>query len=150
MSKENRSSDTDPNIYSHIRKCNYCKKNFCTDHRSFTDHECSHKDNFDIVSIECLKCKKTLKMYKNEDEDIILNKHYEICSNIYDKKENICKKIGCKTKLVFSNTYNCKKCNLDVCMNHRFEEEHFCKSLLEKEDGLSQLSMNVLVKRMKL
>ena len=131
-------------------KCSYCKNIFCTDHRSFTDHKCSHIMDLDVISIDCPKCNVTLKMFKKENEKSILKKHYENCSNKNEKKEEICGKIGCKTKLVFSNTYKCKKCNLDVCMQHRFEEEHYCRSLFETDNGLSKIGINILTKNLKI
>ena len=131
-------------------KCSYCKNIFCTNHRSFTDHNCSRVMDLDIISIECPKCNKSLKMYRKDNEGLILKKHDETCTIKCEKIEKVCDRIGCKTKLIFSNTYTCKKCNLDVCISHRFEEEHFCESLLKKENNLSQLGINLLTKNLKL
>lgn len=110
--------------------CRYCKKNYCLEHSSPIYHECKNTKDLDLISIECPTCNITIKLYHNEDKKDILEIHNKNCTKISNKLYKKCGKISCTNKMTYSNTFRCKYCDKDVCLQHRFQEEHECSSKL--------------------
>lgn len=130
-------------------ECKLCNKNYCLNHKTFETHFCKFIKNTNIISIECPKCKLSIKMYESEDKNQKLEIHFISCFGIPKSNFKKCSKKTCNNKLTFSNTFLCKFCNENVCLSHRFQEEHLCKSLFDNENVLGELGINVLMKNMK-
>lgn len=44
-----------------------------------------------------------------------------------------CQSRNCSTKITDVNYFKCPKCKMDLCLKHRFEDEHNCKPITETE-----------------
>lgn len=63
-----------------------------------------------------------------EEEKAVLTRHERSGSCDPAKKQKPrCPVKRCKEVLTFSNCNTCKKCNLKVCLKHRFPSDHLCK-----------------------
>ena len=114
--------------------CDICKRKLCLLHRSYAAHTCAGENSKDITSIDCPICGKSVKFSQAQSTkvDEIWEEHYLTnCSREKAplKITKICFKSSCTTVLGLSNIYRCKKCNKDVCLQHRVPEEHSCISL---------------------
>lgn len=103
---------------------------YCLEHRSYKQHQCPHGDNQGVTVVICPLCAKGVRLVPDEDPNITWESHVNtVCDpKNYEKvtKKRKCPVVGCKEVLVFSNTVNCKDCNVDHCLKHRFGPDHKC------------------------
>uniref|UniRef100_A0A1J3HI11 Zinc finger AN1 and C2H2 domain-containing stress-associated protein 11 n=1 Tax=Noccaea caerulescens TaxID=107243 RepID=A0A1J3HI11_NOCCA len=110
--------------------CDRCLQVFCLDHRSYMKHSCPKGDREDVTVVICPLCAKGVRLNPNEDPNITWEKHVNTdCDpSNYEKatKKKKCPVPRCKEQLTFSNTINCRDCNTDHCLKHRFGPDHAC------------------------
>lgn len=114
-------------------KCKDCQKYHCQPHAN--DHACLQSRDKKVL--QCPTCLKPITYYGNQDPNEVWVTHYntnclqqaDYTKNAQSKKEvSRCAHNRCPTKLTDINKHNCKDCNLDFCLKHRFGFEHDCKS----------------------
>ncbi|EAS06423.1 AN1-type zinc finger protein (macronuclear) [Tetrahymena thermophila SB210] len=86
-------------------QCSECNKNFCQNHRYQQDHNCE-------------------KLHAQKKEIDIHNAH----------KAPKCPVKGCKNVLSIVNEFTCEICKTRVCLTHRYEDAHECKSSKNNKD----------------
>jgi len=113
--------------------CNFCNKTFCLDHRDVKSHACPKGHSGDTRAIICPVCSKTLNFDAGSTTgDEHWNMHFatECKPENYGKaksdKSKTCETKGCREKLTAINTYKCKTCRRELCLKHRFEDQHEC------------------------
>eukprot|EP01068_Selenidium_serpulae_P007729 Selendium_serpulae@DN4790_c0_g1_i1.p2 len=47
-------------------------------------------------------------------------------------RKDVCPVKGCREHLTTINKFRCRKCNVDVCLGHRFETDHPCTDWSKK------------------
>lgn len=148
-------------------KCNHCLKLYCQSHFHYSAHKCSphylrsNSKGVDISSMECPLCLKSIKYDKNrigtdnnciEDHiSLIWESHYETECLHQNPKQSVkasCGKPGCRNILGPSNTFNCPKCRVVVCMSHRMPEDHNC-SVTIREQRLKAIQSAPTTKKIK-
>eukprot|EP00930_Biecheleria_cincta_P099130 TRINITY_DN90777_c0_g1_i1.p2 TRINITY_DN90777_c0_g1~~TRINITY_DN90777_c0_g1_i1.p2 ORF type:complete len:164 (-),score=23.25 TRINITY_DN90777_c0_g1_i1:132-623(-) len=114
-------------------QCDACNKTYCSQHFKYEDHDCPkgacEKDRRVIV---CPLCSAAVPLRPGEDENSVFEQH-AVSGSCNPKvsavaKPNRCPVKGCKEKLTFSNSCNCGTCGLKVCLKHRFEDQHECRT----------------------
>mmetsp|Transcript_73288 Transcript_73288/g.203102 ORF Transcript_73288/g.203102 Transcript_73288/m.203102 type:complete len:399 (+) Transcript_73288:43-1239(+) len=111
--------------------CDACDGTFCLAHRTYTGHACTRADAGNATAISCPLCAKTIRLEGDEDPNVTFERHMKgDCdpeSRTKRTKKKRCGAKGCREKLVFSNRVTCPKCHMDVCLRHRFDDDHDCK-----------------------
>mmetsp|Transcript_2243 Transcript_2243/g.3043 ORF Transcript_2243/g.3043 Transcript_2243/m.3043 type:complete len:307 (+) Transcript_2243:31-951(+) len=151
-------------------KCNHCFKFYCQNHFHYSAHTCSphylrsNSKGVDISSMECPLCLKSIKYDKNligttdnsiENQiSLIWQSHYETDCLHQIPKQNVkasCGKLGCKNILGPSNTFNCPKCRVVVCMSHRMPEDHNCSNTIREQrlKAVQASSTSIVSKKIK-
>lgn len=107
---------------------------FCLEHRTYTAHSCTAAEGRNSTIIVCPLCAKAVKLPPGSDVHAVFEAHTRegACDPTnYDKvhKRPKCPAAGCKEKLSFSNTYECKTCLLRVCLKHRHGDDHGCAAV---------------------
>lgn len=102
------------------------------EHRSYKSHSCpnSEIDNRKVVVCEICSTAIETTGHIGDDEKKLLERHEK--SGVCDpkkKKKATCPVRRCKEVLTFSNTADCKKCHVKVCLKHRFAADHDCGKL---------------------
>eukprot|EP01017_Pseudomicrothorax_dubius_P042864 TRINITY_DN7055_c0_g1_i2.p1 TRINITY_DN7055_c0_g1~~TRINITY_DN7055_c0_g1_i2.p1 ORF type:complete len:202 (+),score=28.43 TRINITY_DN7055_c0_g1_i2:143-748(+) len=134
-------------------KCNYCKKEFCFDHKDAEVHKCEHAQKGNVIALICPICKIVIKTDEPGKADELMNIHLETACNASQgnvkptENHKKCSVSGCKTKLYSVNTYICKKCDQILCLAHRYEDDHNCRrrlgggsSRVNLEEKVAQIS----------
>jgi len=113
--------------------CKYCEKLFCLDHKEPTSHNCEKSNFGDRKALVCPLCQTTLYYEVGQSSETeVWNKHNtmecRLRKNLKKNGENqqFCAAKACKTKLTSVNIFKCKNCGKEVCLKHRFEEDHEC------------------------
>ncbi|KAI8976078.1 hypothetical protein BDB01DRAFT_844564 [Pilobolus umbonatus] len=74
----------------------------------------------------CPICDKPVPVKRGHDPNIRMNDHIQSgCADLEVKKDNICCKKGCVTKLLVP--MKCSDCGLNFCVKHRLEIDHECQ-----------------------
>jgi len=113
--------------------CKFCTKIYCLDHRSTSCHDCPKSNMGDTQVVICPVCLKTLSFDAGKmSQDEYWNIHSATDCNpanyqkVKEEQSKRCPGKGCKVKMTPLNTYKCRGCRKDVCLKHRFEEDHDC------------------------
>lgn len=122
--------------------CDTCTKTYCLAHRSYATHKCKSKS---VTSMECPICIKTVKFIEAQDPNEVWEAHYlnECTQKAPDKSQQValtCGKVGCAAKLGFSNSFECPKCSVNVCLNHRMPDDHNCIGCSGDPAAISRLA----------
>lgn len=115
-------------------KCDYCHRDYCLEHRSYTCHGCKGAESKDFTSTDCPMCGKSIRFSKSQDPNLIWEEHYlHGCTQQPQQKvSKKCARSDCRTILGPSNTFSCPKCRQEVCIAHRFAEDHNCAKVLRE------------------
>ena len=113
--------------------CDYCKLKLCLQHKNYENHECAGLKGKSMTSIDCPICSKSVKFTENQNADEIWAQHYSAdCTKKpapeKSKQSVKCAIPLCSTTLGISNSYECPKCKIKVCLPHRMPEDHGCSS----------------------
>ncbi|MEW5298137.1 MAG: hypothetical protein WDW36_001290 [Sanguina aurantia] len=114
--------------------CDCCKRTFCLEHRTYTSHSCTAAEGRSTTIIVCPLCAKAVKLPPGADVHAVFEAHTRQggCDPAnYDRvhKRPKCPAAGCKEKLGFSNTYECRACLTKVCLKHRHGGDHGCAAI---------------------
>ena len=110
-------------------KCDLCFKIVCLAHKTYAAHSCVAGLSKDMTSLDCPVCGVAIKFSKAEDADAVWQRHYT-AKGCKPKSVVAPKKCPCCISILGpSNTWNCPKCSLDVCLTHRLPEDHHCKAI---------------------
>jgi len=111
-------------------QCDCCSRTFCLEHRTYRSHACPSAKETGNETIVCPLCARAIKLGGDEDANQAWERHQrEGCDTAnYAKvhKKPRCPASGCKEKLNSVNTYRCKDCGIEVCLKHRFPNDHGC------------------------
>lgn len=113
--------------------CKFCVKPYCLDHRDTTSHACVNGNAGDIKAIICPVCLKTLKYDSSkytENEYFQLHNASDCDASRYaqvmKERSKRCPVAGCNTRITFMNRYECGKCKQELCLKHRYQDQHVC------------------------
>ena len=120
-------------------RCNLCEQYFCIDHIRYDDHKCPSAHKYDNVVIVCKYCDQSVQLIPDVDPKIIVEEHLRYNCNPSKKHTKICPVRGCKQKLYAVNTIKCEKCGKEVCLKHRFPEDHNCQPPIQKPTFFGKL-----------
>ena len=120
--------------------CDCCASVFCLDHRSYDAHECPSAGSNDRRVLECPVCRDLVHWTMEQDVNVVWEDHVRVkqCTSerfqrqlqhqqaTKKKKKERCAADKCREILVPSNRFHCTACNQQVCLKHRFENDHDC------------------------
>mmetsp|Transcript_90580 Transcript_90580/g.157201 ORF Transcript_90580/g.157201 Transcript_90580/m.157201 type:complete len:176 (-) Transcript_90580:110-637(-) len=109
-------------------QCDCCKQFYCVAHWTYEAHSCPKATGRDCRVIICPLCKNSVRLVAGEEVSVTFARHRDSkdCSKKVKKK---CPAPGCKETLGIANTFHCPRCDQDVCLRHRFEDDHPCKKV---------------------
>lgn len=111
-------------------KCDCCHQIFCLEHRTYQKHACTQSGSKETSTIVCPVCAKAVKLSAADDPNVVFERHTrsDCDPSNYAKvhQRPRCPAHGCREKLGAINTYTCKECGKQVCLKHRFAEDHQC------------------------
>lgn len=111
-------------------KCDCCNRVFCLEHRTYQKHACLKSGSRETNTIVCPICAKAIKLSAADDPNTVFERHTrQGCDpSNYAKvhQRPRCPAQGCREKLGAINTYTCKECGKQVCLKHRFAQDHQC------------------------
>lgn len=115
-------------------KCNYCQRDYCLEHRLYACHGCEGAESKDITSTDCPMCANSIRFSKSQDPNLVWEEHYtHHCTQQPKKKTSKkCARGDCRAILGPSNAFSCPKCRQEVCITHRFAEDHNCAQALRE------------------
>lgn len=111
-------------------ECDRCNKTFCQDHFKYELHKCPKTHASDRQSIVCPQCSKCLSTIKGvvtpEVANRIIDRHLSLPGECKPTLTEKCPLKGCRQKLTTIQKFDCSKCKITVCINHRLPESHHC------------------------
>ncbi|CAK79425.1 unnamed protein product (macronuclear) [Paramecium tetraurelia] len=116
-------------------ECSLCKDVYCQEHRTQEAHECP-KLSIKKSVILCPLCKKGLCYTSDQNENTIWEEHFEKDCPQQPKEKKVCP--ICKDKLTDVTNFKCKDCGMEVCLKHRYREDHKCPTLKKIESQENQ------------
>ncbi|GMH18712.1 hypothetical protein Nepgr_020553 [Nepenthes gracilis] len=119
--------------------CDACRRVFCLEHRSYTQHNCPRANGQDVTVVICPLCAQGVRLIPEQDPNISWEVHVNTdCDpSNYDKatKKRKCPASSCREALTFSNSIKCRDCGVDHCLKHRFGPDHKCPGPRKPETG---------------
>jgi len=122
-------------------KCDSCKKIFCTDHFSYSNHNCTESYRKDNQVPVCPLCNIPIAVKKGVQPDLVVGQHIdEECQSDPAKKKrkkssNRCSKKGCKQIELIP--FKCERCHKNHCVRHRLDTDHDCEGFQGTGRGMS-------------
>lgn len=111
-------------------KCDCCSRVYCLQHRTYASHTCEKAGSQETSTIVCPICAKAVKLNATDDPYAVFDRHTQTdCdptnyAKVHQRPR--CPVKGCREKLGAINTYTCKECSSQVCLKHRFPDDHQC------------------------
>lgn len=105
--------------------CDGCNLKYCISHRCYRSHNCK-KVPKGIQVITCPLCGTGIDIENEEEADSLWNMHYHSAKCIKKQVDIFCANPNCKQKLNLCNTFECINCKKQVCLQHRFSDQHKC------------------------
>lgn len=113
-------------------RCDVCDKLYCLTHRSYREHDCAAAGSKDHRAIVCPLCAQSINFVDGEDVNRRFEQHCATeCapeSRAGRVRKPRCPAVGCREKLVTSNTAICGTCRKQFCLAHRYVDAHTCSS----------------------
>lgn len=113
-------------------KCDACTSIYCTDHVSYTNHNCPSAYKKDVQVPVCPLCNKPVPKKRGDPPDVAVGLHIdnecqsEIKSKVFS---NRCTFKGCKVKEMIP--VHCTDCSQNFCLRHRHPPDHNCIGVQE-------------------
>lgn len=110
--------------------CDCCSRVYCLQHRTYASHNCEKAGSQDTSTSVCPICAKAVKLKATDDPYAVFDRHAQTdCdpanyAKVHQRPR--CPSKGCREKLGTINTYTCKECSSQVCLKHRFPDDHQC------------------------
>ncbi|TNV87394.1 hypothetical protein FGO68_gene889 [Halteria grandinella] len=118
-------------------ECDGCKVIFCTEHARAEDHKCRLPSDYDsIIVIICPICEMRIKLKKKDDPNEAWNRHSldgTCAPKLHAGGKQVMRKCmaeKCYVRLNSINSVSCAKCLKEVCLKHRFEDDHQCTHIV--------------------
>lgn len=111
-------------------ECEYCKEKFCLTHRTPESHECQVGVRLQqrVSTTKCPKCSKVLRVPPlGNPESVLFDHSLNKCHPEVDSL--ICAALNCRIQIKPSNSITCSTCRKKVCLKHRYEDAHQCRSI---------------------
>lgn len=111
-------------------KCDACKKIFCSNHMTYTKHNCSSAYQKNVQVPVCPLCNKPVPIQRGTLPDIAVGNHIDNdCKSdqAQERKKvftNKCSMKGCKIKEIVPVI--CSECGQNFCFKHRHTVDHSC------------------------
>ncbi|XP_026517497.1 AN1-type zinc finger protein 2B-like, partial [Terrapene carolina triunguis] len=111
-------------------KCDACEQIFCTDHITYTQHQCTSAYKKDVQVPVCPLCNIPIPVRKGEMPDVVVGQHIDqdCKSDPAQRKRKIftnkCLKPGCKQREMMKVI--CDQCHGNFCLKHRHPLDHDC------------------------
>ncbi|XP_072945636.1 AN1-type zinc finger protein 2A-like [Epargyreus clarus] len=112
-------------------KCDACKEVFCSDHFSYTNHECKESNARDVQVPVCPLCGTPVPGKRGEPPDVAVGAHIDnqcMSDPARERRKKVftnrCSLKGCKTKEMVPLI--CGECSLNFCLRHRHMTDHAC------------------------
>lgn len=118
-------------------QCEFCKKTFCLEHFEPKNHGCPDMNAKDKRVLLCPLCNAAVRIQHPQSPTEVWEKHSRSteCSSAASRpqpRKDICPVKGCREQLTTINKFQCRKCNTEVCLGHRFETDHSCAEWAKK------------------
>ncbi|CAM9420087.1 unnamed protein product [Chrysoparadoxa australica] len=112
-------------------ECDCCQQVFCLTHRTYKEHDCPKSAGKDMQAISCPLCSKTIKLTGDQDANAVWAAHSATDCQPHTSakpkpKKKRCPVSGCKEKLGPTNTTQCTRCHMKLCLTHRYPDAHAC------------------------
>uniref|UniRef100_A0A8C3HH49 AN1-type domain-containing protein n=1 Tax=Chrysemys picta bellii TaxID=8478 RepID=A0A8C3HH49_CHRPI len=114
-------------------KCDACEQIFCTDHITYTQHQCTSAYKKDVQVPVCPLCNIPIPVRKGEMPDVVVGQHIDrdCKSDPAQRKRKIftnkCLKPGCKQREMMKVI--CDQCHGNFCLKHRHPLDHDCNGV---------------------
>ncbi|XP_043360704.1 AN1-type zinc finger protein 2B isoform X3 [Dermochelys coriacea] len=114
-------------------KCDACEQIFCTDHITYTQHQCTSAYKKDVQVPVCPLCNIPIPVRKGEMPDAVVGEHIDrdCKSDPAQRKRKIftnkCLKPGCKQREMMKVI--CDQCHGNFCLKHRHPLDHDCNGV---------------------
>ncbi|XP_074823088.1 AN1-type zinc finger protein 2B isoform X1 [Natator depressus] len=114
-------------------KCDACEQIFCTDHITYTQHQCTSAYKKDVQVPVCPLCNIPIPVKKGEMPDAVVGEHIDrdCKSDPAQRKRKIftnkCLKPGCKQREMMKVI--CDQCHGNFCLKHRHPLDHDCNGV---------------------
>uniref|UniRef100_A0A8C0HAP5 Zinc finger AN1-type containing 2B n=1 Tax=Chelonoidis abingdonii TaxID=106734 RepID=A0A8C0HAP5_CHEAB len=111
-------------------KCDACEQIFCTDHITYTQHQCTSAYKKDVQVPVCPLCSIPIPVQKGQMPDVVVGQHIDrdCKSDPAQRKRKIftnkCLKPGCKQREMMKVI--CDQCHGNFCLKHRHPLDHDC------------------------
>jgi len=107
-------------------KCDACKGIFCTDHISYTSHNCPSAYKKNIQVPVCPLCNVPISIKRGDPPDLVVGLHIDNDCKESRRKifSNKCSSKGCKVKEMVP--VKCSECGANFCLKHRHPTDHAC------------------------
>ncbi|XP_050773123.1 AN1-type zinc finger protein 2B isoform X1 [Gopherus flavomarginatus] len=111
-------------------KCDACEQIFCTNHITYTQHQCTSAYKKDVQVPVCPLCSIPIPVQKGQMPDVVVGQHIDrhCKSDPAQRKRKIftnkCLKPGCKQREMMKVI--CDQCHGDFCLKHRHPLDHDC------------------------
>ncbi|XP_075789036.1 AN1-type zinc finger protein 2B isoform X2 [Pelodiscus sinensis] len=111
-------------------KCDACEQIFCTDHITYSQHQCTSAYKKDVQVPVCPLCNTPIPVSKGEMPDRVVGEHIDrdCKSDPAQRKRKIftnkCLKPGCKQREMMKVI--CDQCHGNFCLKHRHPLDHQC------------------------
>ncbi|XP_067385540.1 AN1-type zinc finger protein 2B isoform X2 [Emydura macquarii macquarii] len=111
-------------------KCDACEQIFCTDHITYTQHQCTSAYKKDVQVPVCPLCNIPIPVRRGEMPDVVVGEHIDrdCKSDPAQRKRKIftnkCLKAGCKQREMMKVI--CDQCHGNFCLKHRHPLDHSC------------------------
>ncbi|XP_050672989.1 AN1-type zinc finger protein 2A-like isoform X2 [Leptidea sinapis] len=116
-------------------KCDACREVFCSEHFTYTNHNCPASNARDVQVPVCPLCGVPVPGKRGEPPDVGVSAHIDnqcTSDNAKERRKKIftnkCSYKGCKTKELVPLV--CAECSLNYCLRHRHTADHACEGKL--------------------
>eukprot|EP00927_Polykrikos_kofoidii_P055941 TRINITY_DN50121_c0_g1_i1.p1 TRINITY_DN50121_c0_g1~~TRINITY_DN50121_c0_g1_i1.p1 ORF type:complete len:438 (+),score=59.08 TRINITY_DN50121_c0_g1_i1:33-1316(+) len=125
--------------------CEHCSASFCLDHFRCADHGCPNGEARDNRVLVCPLCRQAVPLIAGQDPHETWQRH-EGGGECEARRRQVasssapgrCPAPGCREALSLSGSLTCPRCNLRVCLKHRFEDTHPCKPVPRSSPQISR------------
>ncbi|CAG8737325.1 22498_t:CDS:2 [Gigaspora margarita] len=128
-------------------KCQYCKKDFCSEHSKPIEHNCNEAPTGDGERVPiCPLCDAPVPIKRGEDPNIRMDQHiangcHPPAKTISTKPFNACSFGKCKERVAVRMM--CSGCGKNYCIKHRLGPDHMCDKVKmdNKVNNISKLDI---------
>lgn len=126
--------------------CDFCSKSFCSSHIRGKDHECPEFKEIEKENTmpKCPVCSSFVKLRAGESPDVVVDRHIAsgcVTGKLFDpeEKRKLRDSLRCGAGSCMNHSRNklstmsCPRCGLQVCLSHRYYDDHGCEKVLAQK-----------------